>query len=393
MTTYTLSPIWGAGAQLLTNNATPLTGGKVYVYSAGTTTPATTYTDPTGVTPNTNPIIADAAGRLPNEVWFPVGASFKFVLKDANDVLIATYDNIPSVPQPPFVNSATGISYATPYLVNAGSFTVGVTYTIASVGDTNFTAIGAAANAVGITFIATGVGTGTGNAYYTRTVQAKLQETVSVKDYGAVGNGTTDDTAAIQRAVQAMATGGTLLFPAGTYKVTSAIAATFNNGVVVRISGYGAKIDGTSLAGTTPGDTTLMTLGGARLAGVALGADVSKYATSLTTSPAITASTNDIALITSTDLWNPTRPQYYKGEFIELRSISGTTLGTQAPLYDSYTAATTTVYALSMPTVVVEGLELEMNANQIALNVLYCRNPAIRNVKIHGSRYAGAYLT
>ena len=51
MTNYTLSPTWGAGAQLLTNNATPLTGGKIYVYAAGTTTPATTYTDPTGSTP------------------------------------------------------------------------------------------------------------------------------------------------------------------------------------------------------------------------------------------------------------------------------------------------------------------------------------------------------
>ena len=44
---------------------------------------------------------------------------------------------------------------------------------------------------------------------------------VSVKNYGAVGNGTTDDTAAIQAAVTALsATGGTLTFPAGNYRVT-----------------------------------------------------------------------------------------------------------------------------------------------------------------------------
>ena len=47
---------------------------------------------------------------------------------------------------------------------NAGSFVIGNTYTIASVGDTNFTLIGAASNTVGVVFIATGVGSGTGVA-------------------------------------------------------------------------------------------------------------------------------------------------------------------------------------------------------------------------------------
>jgi hypothetical protein len=50
------------------------------------------------------------------------------------------------------------------------------------------------------------------------TVQAKLQESVSVKDFGAVGDGVTDDTAAIQAAIDA--TGGGLFFPEGTYAVT-----------------------------------------------------------------------------------------------------------------------------------------------------------------------------
>lgn len=49
-------------------------------------------------------------------------------------------------------------------LVTAGSFVIGVTYTITSVGNTNFTAIGATSNSVGTTFIATGVGSGTGTA-------------------------------------------------------------------------------------------------------------------------------------------------------------------------------------------------------------------------------------
>jgi hypothetical protein len=57
-----------------------------------------------------------------------------------------------------------------------------------------------------------------GTGAQTRSVEAKLQESVSVKDFGAVGDGVTDDTAAIQAAIDA--TGGGLFFPEGTYAVT-----------------------------------------------------------------------------------------------------------------------------------------------------------------------------
>lgn len=50
-------------------------------------------------------------------------------------------------------------------LIVAGSFVVGLTYQIESTGTTDFTLIGAAANTIGLVFIATGVGTGTGQAY------------------------------------------------------------------------------------------------------------------------------------------------------------------------------------------------------------------------------------
>lgn len=53
-----------------------------------------------------------------------------------------------------------------------------------------------------------------------RTVQSKLQEMVSVKDFGAKGDNTADDTAAIQAAID-NSIGQSIFFPAGTYLVTN----------------------------------------------------------------------------------------------------------------------------------------------------------------------------
>jgi hypothetical protein len=88
----------GVGAQFFDNNGNPLSGGKIYTYEAGTTTPKPTYTSSTGNTAHTNPIVLDAAGRVPGgEIWAITGASYKLVLKTSAEVLIATYDNVNSV--------------------------------------------------------------------------------------------------------------------------------------------------------------------------------------------------------------------------------------------------------------------------------------------------------
>lgn len=93
-----LSAFAGAGAQFFDNNGIILTGGKISTYTAGTTTPAVTYTSSLGVTPHTNPIILDSAGRVPGgEIWLPIASAYKFVVETSTNVLIGDYDNIGTV--------------------------------------------------------------------------------------------------------------------------------------------------------------------------------------------------------------------------------------------------------------------------------------------------------
>ena len=81
-----------------------------------------------------------------------------------------------------------------------------------------------------------------GSGAVARTTASKLQESVSVKDFGAVGDGTTDDTAAIQAAIAACSIGGTVLFPPGQFKLTSAI--TINKPInIVGLGGGSAYND------------------------------------------------------------------------------------------------------------------------------------------------------
>lgn len=78
----------------------------------------------------------------------------------------------------------------------------------------------------------------TGAGAVTQTAQDKLREIVSVKDFGAVGDGVTDDTSAIQDAVDAKP-GFEIKFPKGTYILTSAITVSTDN---TRLAGYGQGV-------------------------------------------------------------------------------------------------------------------------------------------------------
>jgi hypothetical protein len=88
-----LSPI-GNGVSFLGVTGLPLSGGRLYSYQAGSSTPLATYTTVSGTIANANPIILGTDGRAPSEIWLTFGYNYKFILQDSSGGTIATYDDI-----------------------------------------------------------------------------------------------------------------------------------------------------------------------------------------------------------------------------------------------------------------------------------------------------------
>ena len=94
-----------------------------------------------------------------------------------------------------------------------------------------------------------------GTGAVARTVQDKARESVSVKDYGAVGDGVADDTAAIQAAINSLSAdnsnvfftkGGTVIFPPGKYRTTNTIYVTKGVALVGSLGASGFAFDTSS---------------------------------------------------------------------------------------------------------------------------------------------------
>lgn len=276
-----LSPVGGVAGQFFDNNGVILSGGKIYTYAAGTSTNATTYTSSSGITAHTNPIILDSAGHVPSgEIWLTDGISYKFVIKKSDDTLIGTYDNISGInsnfvaytAQQEIQTATAGQTVFTlatmqyqPGTDNLSVFVDGVNqygpgaqYAFVETDSSTVTFtddlhVGASVKFTTATPVASAVANAENVAYdppftgsVTTNVEAKLAQTVSVKDFGAAGDGATDDTAAIQAAIEASSL---VFFPEGTYKVTEALTLGDNieligtSGTIIDYTGTGNLIE------------------------------------------------------------------------------------------------------------------------------------------------------
>ena len=133
--------------------------------------------------------------------------------------------------------------------------------------------VGNGVSASGVDYIATGTGA------VTRTTASKLGDIVSVKDFGAVGDGVVDDTAAIQAAINS----GTknVLFTAGTYLTSSQLTLAANQ----TLQGQGAGITSIIAKASTNFQYVAYNSGGTniKISGITFDANQSNRVTVLTT--------------------------------------------------------------------------------------------------------------
>lgn len=184
-----LSPVGGAAAQFFNVNGTPLSGGFIYTYDAGTTTPQTTYTTSAGNIAHSNPIQLDSSGKIPGgELWVLSGNAYKFVIKDANLVLMGTYDNV---------------------IVGANAAQIVFTGFNGQTGTVEDLAGNEGSDWIG--FLQSGTGAVAISA------QTKMRQIVSITDFGADPTGVADSTTAINNA---LAASKNVFIPAGTYLTT-----------------------------------------------------------------------------------------------------------------------------------------------------------------------------
>lgn len=169
-------------------NGIPLAGGKLWSYRAGTTTPLATYTDSTGLVQNTNPIILDSTGSAP--AWLG-DSSYTFNLFDQDDVQQFSYP-VDHVSRYATINELSALTdeLASPTGASAISYTL------------------------------------PGSGAILTNVYNNLKKIVFLQgNFGAVGNGIADDTAAWQNAINyCMTNNYPLLVEKGTYKVTSTLS-------------------------------------------------------------------------------------------------------------------------------------------------------------------------
>jgi hypothetical protein len=124
-----LSPIGGAGWQFFNNDGTVLSGGLLYTYVAGTTTPQVAYTTSAGNVSHSNPIVLNSAGRVPTgEIWL-IATPYKFSLFTSANTLIATYDNISGVGAASYqVQNFTGTGSQTVFTLSSTSLSENYTF-------------------------------------------------------------------------------------------------------------------------------------------------------------------------------------------------------------------------------------------------------------------------
>lgn len=123
------SPL-GPKPQFELSDGTPAVGNQLFFYVAGSVnTKQNTYTDSTGGSANTNPIVLNALGQPTTQIWFTAGQSYKVVYAPSTDTdpptsPIWTIDNLRGINDTTGVTDEWAASSQTPTFISGTSFSV-----------------------------------------------------------------------------------------------------------------------------------------------------------------------------------------------------------------------------------------------------------------------------
>jgi len=192
---YSLSP-WLKPRFFITGTNRPLAGGLMYTYKAGTTENATTYSDDAG-TPNTNPIQLDSDGQC--DLFLDDAVSYRIILKNSAGVTQFDKDRIASIgsTQVQSFNSIAALRLRSGTTIANAAKTLGY-YSAGDGGGNSFywDSTSTATDNAGTVIKPTAV-SGAGRWI---AVDPKY---FNIKQFGAVGDGITVDTTAIQATINA----------------------------------------------------------------------------------------------------------------------------------------------------------------------------------------------